>query len=123
MAFTVGTSSRKNDTWGEDVASRVFAESAVDGSGFRIPPDMRLVQVTSMTTINAANITPQYSMDEGTTWLDIDVDIEGRSYPEAVAGSARAKLPKTFLLPGGALFRLYSSASQTSKTWTGRVGK
>lgn len=121
MATTIQTSARKNEHWGDDVTC-VFTEAAVDGSGIRIPGDMRLVQVTSSTVVNAATITPQYSIDAGTTWLSLDTDLEGRTYP-ATATGAVLKLPKTFLLPGGCVFRMYSSASQTNRTWTARAGK
>ena len=122
MATAILTSARRNDIWGRDVACS-YTEAAVDGSGIRMPDDMRFIQVTGCTTLNAATITPQYSPDDGTTWYSMDLDIEGRMYPADVAAGANLKLPKTFLIPGGALFRLHSSASQTDKTWTGRVGR
>jgi hypothetical protein len=122
MATSFTTSSLKNMAWGDD-AECTFTESAVDGSGIRLPGHCTIIQVTSSTVVNAATITPQFSIDGGATFNTVDVDREGRSYPTTHAGSAALKLPQTFFLPGGCVFRLYSSASQTSKTWTARAGK
>lgn len=122
MATAILVSARKNDKWGRDVECS-FTETEVDGSCFRIPDDMDIVMVTACDALNAGTVQPEYSIDEGTTWFAIDKDSLARTYPETVAGSAVPKLPKVFVLPGGALFRLHSSASQTDKTWTGRVGR
>lgn len=94
----------------------------------RLPASAQGVQVTYCDALNACTLTPQYSLDGGTTWLSMDTDLEVRVYGETVGAAARPKLPKTFLLAGGitaddaeVLFRLYSSVAQTSKGYRARV--
>lgn len=126
MAVTKTEAKRQTENWSVPVTLQI-ASSGVDGAAAILHLDSKLVQVVDCTALDAGTLTPQYSPDGGTTWVNFDTDIEGRTYPETVGAAAKPKLPKTFLLSGSAgaqvLFRATSSVAQADKVLTVVVGR
>jgi hypothetical protein len=119
MAVSINRPAGTNPGCWTGAAVLDFASSGVDGEAIALKPETKLVQVVQCTALNTATVQPRYSDDGGTSWANIEFDMEGRSYPYSLT-SAAMKLPATFLLaglPGGdRIFNLYASAAQSGKT-------
>jgi hypothetical protein len=126
MALTKTVAKRQTENWSVPVTLQI-ASSGVDGAAVILPLDAKLVQIVDCTALAAGTLTPQYSIDGGTNWIAMDVDEEGRTYPENVGAAAKPKLPKTFVLSGSGseqvLFQATSSVAQADKVLTVVVGR
>lgn len=110
-----------------DLGSSLTVAGTLNQTGtsdvFSIPIGHGIVVADVDEALAACTLQPAYSTDSGSTYKNIDLDLEGRSYPETVAGSAVPKGPKTFSLPTqgesktNVLFKLFSNNAQTAKTY------
>lgn len=104
----------------QGVTDLVTADFGTSGYGdsMRVPERCRVVHVTILDTLTSCTLTPQYSLDGGTTYADIDYDQEGRAYP--IAGVTDASNPMTFVVPPGCMFRMKSSVDNDGNEWLAR---
>ncbi len=100
------------------------------GDVVQVPNGHTKVHVTMTDTVTSTTLSPQYSMDGGTTWAGIESDLQGRTWGSGITAQTTRlnNHPMTFEVPPcgnpdtatpvdclPVQFRLLSSVSQTTK--------